>query len=660
MISLEDLYSLIENTFDFLLVADDNEKIHYVSPLMKKVCSPAGSDVVGLHLDKLLEGKSLKSFRKAMKRVKSGSRGVVAVFSTGLTSSIPIPMKVGYTKSVTGGLYLIFGMQADSLRKMDDWEKEERVKELSCLYSVAEWIEVSETIHDFFTKLPPFLARGMRYPDEATVYSSYQGTEYGQKPEAEDFISVQLFISGEEKGEIRVGYINPERELLPEEQKMLNEIGRMLSLALERKELKERIALKQGEEEEYAARLVQLEKEISERESELEQQKQRLSTVDSYLGRVNETMQESSRRLETMFKAIPDKVVLIDLNHNVVMSNRENIEPGEKCFRTCFDRETPCTDCRLSKIIRNKTPITITIRDDDRYLEVHALPVYNKDEEVEGILEFYRDVTLEKTYEQQIQQADKLASLGQLVSGIGHEINNPNQFIRGNIKIMKQALDDMLPIVDEYYKDHPELKIARLKYDFFREHIMTLVEDMSHGSERIKGIVEGLRGFARKDEGLLVDNVDINTLIGATKRLVQNEVHKHGEIELNLSEEVEPFPGNSQKIEQVMVNLIVNAAQAIPDDRKGLIKVSSSMEEGMVVIEIEDNGKGMDEKTQKQIFDPFFTTKRAKGGTGLGLAISYRIIEEHGGNISVSSKQGVGTKFTIRIPVNANGREDKS
>ena len=279
---------------------------------------------------------------------------------------------------------------------------------------------------------------------------------------------------------------------------------------------------------------------------------------------------------------------------------------------------------------------------------------------MEGILEFYRDVTLEKTYEQQIQQADKLASLGQLVSGIGHEINNPNQFIRGNIKIMKQALDDMLPIVDEYYKDHPELKIARLKYDFFREHIMTLVEDMSHGSERIKGIVEGLRGFARKDEGLLVDNVDINTLIGATKRLVQNEVHKHGEIELNLSEEVEPFPGNSQKIEQVMVNLIVNAAQAIPDDRKGLIKVSSSMEEGMVVIEIEDNGKGMDEKTQKQIFDPFFTTKRAKGGTGLGLAISYRIIEEHGGNISVSSKQGVGTKFTIRIPVNANGREDKS
>jgi len=108
------------------------------------------------------------------------------------------------------------------------------------------------------------------------------------------------------------------------------------------------------------------------------------------------------------------------------------------------------------------------------------------------------------------------------------------------------------------------------------------------------------------------------------------------------------------------VNLIVNAAQAIPDDRKGLITVSTEMDDETVVIRIEDNGKGMDEKTMKQIFDPFFTTKRAKGGTGLGLAISYRIIEEHGGSISVSSKAGEGTRFTIRIPVNHGGSEERS
>ncbi|MEA3267060.1 MAG: ATP-binding protein, partial [Candidatus Fermentibacteria bacterium] len=656
---LDDLYSLIESTFDFLLVVDNNEQIHYVSPLMKNACSSRNSDVIGKHLEELLDKNSLQSFRNAMKKVSHGDRGVLAVFSTGTADSIPIPMKVAFTKSVTGGFYLIFGKQADSLRKMSDREKEERAKELSCLYAVAEWIEVSTTIKDFFTKLPPFLAQGMQYPEEATVYSLYQGIEYGQEPGGDKFITVRLYISGEMKGEIRVGYINDEKDLLPEEWKMMKQVGRMLSLALERKELSENIALKQGEEKEFSNHLKKLESEIASRESELNSQKLKLKTVNSYLNSVNETMNESSRRFETMFKAIPDKVLMIDLNWNVIMSNRDDILPGEKCYRACFNRETPCIDCRLSKIVKNKTPVTVTFRDKDQYLEVHALPVFNKNEEVEGIMEFYRDVTLEKTYEQQIQQADKLASLGQLVSGIGHEINNPNQFIRGNIKIVKQAMDDMLPIIDEYQETHPDLKIARLKYSFFREHIMTLVDDMGHGSERIKGIVEGLRGFARKDEGLLVDNVDINTLICATQRLVQNEVHKHGEMQLEFSENVATFPGNSQKIEQVLVNLIVNAAQSIPTDTKGLITVSSSMDRDTVVVQIEDNGKGMDEKTQRQIFDPFFTTKRAKGGTGLGLAITYRIIEEHGGSISVSSKPGIGTKFTIRIPV-ADGAEEKS
>jgi signal transduction histidine kinase len=656
MIRLDTLYSVIEGNFDFLIVVDGNESIVYVSPLLKRYCSEDDCRKSGMHLTDILDLDSLNSFRMAIQKVSSGSRGVLALFSSKLDKNTPIPMKVGYVETVQGGIYLFFGAQMDALRRISDWEKEERIKELSCLYAVAEWIEVSASISEFFTRLPEYLARGMRFPEEAVVFSIYQGEEYGQKPSAKGYISVDLVVSGEHKGEIRVGYISGTNEILPEEQKMLSEIGRMLSLALERKELSERMAFKQEEEEELNRRLNKLEIEIEHREKELEAQKQKLSTADSYLDRVNRSWEETRNRLETMFAAIPGEVMLIDLNRNVVMSNQAGIEPGDKCFRTYFKRDTPCRDCRLGKIIREKTPITITIRDDDRFLEVHTLPVYNQEEEVDGILEFYRDVTLEKTYEQQIQQADKLASLGQLVSGIGHEINNPNQFIRGNIKIIRQAIEDMLPIVDDYQKQHPDLKIARLKYDFFREHIMTLIDDMSHGSERIKGIVEGLRGFARKDEGLLVDTVDVNTLLEATARLVKNEVHKHAEIVLEPGTDVMKFTGNSQKIEQVFINLIVNAAQAIPDDRKGLITVRTYMDDKdeNVMIEIEDNGKGMDEKTQKQIFDPFFTTKRAKGGTGLGLAIAFRIIEEHSGNISVTSRPGEGTRFTIRIPTGSS------
>jgi signal transduction histidine kinase len=424
----------------------------------------------------------------------------------------------------------------------------------------------------------------------------------------------------------------------------------MLNLALERKEFRDRLALKQEEEAEYNRRLEELQKEIVGRTRELEEQKSNLDIINSYFDRVNRGWEETKGRLETMFKAIPDEVVLIDKKRKVVMTNREDVEPGDYCYRSFFRREKPCEDCRLARILQDKTPVTLTMRLDDKYLQVHALPVYNQEHEVDGILEFYRDITLEKTYDQQLQQADKLASLGQLVSGIGHEINNPNQFIRGNIKIIKQSLEDVLPIIDEHYKEHSDLKIARLNYDFFRQHIMTLVDDMEHGSERIKGIVEGLRTFVRKDEGLLVDTVDINTLIEASTRLVHKEIHKHADIELDLAEDLPTFTGNAQKIEQVMINLMVNASEAMQEDVKGLITVRTRLDGGFIVVDVEDNGKGMNQQTMKQIFDPFFTTKRAKGGTGLGLAIAFRIVEEHGGNISVRSKSGAGTTFTIRIP----------
>ncbi len=650
MISLEVLYSLIRENYVFLLDCDRDENVYYCSEELRKN--------LGLHhppdlkptLSDFLSPSSLISFRKAMKDVDEGTRGVNALLTPKRIRSTTLPMHVRYVESNDLPHYLFFGAQIDTLNKLSDWEREERVKELSCIYGVAEWIETSANIHEFFTHLPQYLGPGMRFPEEVVVYSIYNDVEYGHEPESSDYIVVFLVVNGALKGEIRVGYLRDSHELLPEEQKMLSEIGRILSLALERKELRDGVALRREEEELLRDRLARLDKKISLREGELEAQQQKLSTADSYLNRINSSWEKASRRMETMFQAIPDPVMLIDPDLNVVMSNNPDVPAGLKCYEAFFHREAPCTDCRCMRVLKDKTPITSNIRQDDRYLQLHTLPVFNQDNEVDGILEFIRDVTLEKTYEQQLQQADKLASLGQLVSGIGHEINNPNQFIRGNVKIVRQALEDMLPIVDEYHQTHPDLKIAKLKYDFFKDHIMTLVDDMAHGSERIKGIVDSLRSFARKDEGLLVDTVDVNTLLGATTRLIQNEVNKRAEIEMDLAPNLPTFTGNSQKIEQVLVNLIVNAAQAMPDDVKGLIRVETRQEEGNIVVRIIDNGKGMDEKTRKQIFDPFFTTKRTRGGTGLGLAIVFRILEEHGGTIDVASKLNEGTTFTIRIP----------
>jgi signal transduction histidine kinase len=649
MLKLADLFAFMENNFDYLLVVDNSDAIVHASRLFSRDASPSGSPLKGRILAEIITPTSLNTFKSAMAQAHAGGRGI-AVFSPIEEESISIPLKAGYIGLVEGEAFVFFSNKLMGLSARDEWEKDERAKELSCLYGVAELIEVSRSINEFFTKLPRYLSMGMLYPEEVVVFSTYQGVDYGQKPASDNYLSVRLVVGKEDKGEIRVGYLDDTHELLPEEQKMLDEIGRMLNLALERKEFRDRLALKQEEEAEYNRRLEELQKEIVGRTRELEEQKSNLDIINSYFDRVNRGWEETKGRLETMFKAIPDEVVLIDKKRKVVMTNREDVEPGDYCYRSFFRREKPCEDCRLARILQDKTPVTLTMRLDDKYLQVHALPVYNQEHEVDGILEFYRDITLEKTYDQQLQQADKLASLGQLVSGIGHEINNPNQFIRGNIKIIKQSLEDVLPIIDEHYKEHSDLKIARLNYDFFRQHIMTLVDDMEHGSERIKGIVEGLRTFVRKDEGLLVDTVDINTLIEASTRLVHKEIHKHADIELDLAEDLPTFTGNAQKIEQVMINLMVNASEAMQEDVKGLITVRTRLDGGFIVVDVEDNGKGMNQQTMKQIFDPFFTTKRAKGGTGLGLAIAFRIVEEHGGNISVRSKSGAGTTFTIRIP----------
>ncbi|MCK4414366.1 MAG: PAS domain-containing protein [Candidatus Eisenbacteria sp.] len=656
MIKLGDLYAFVEGSFDFLLVIDEEEKVLHVNSLLVRACDSTARGITGKRLEEIVTPRSLDSLRTGMVQAREGLRGVVVCSPQGPSNPCSILLKTGYVDTTAGGVHLFFGSQVDGLNRFAETDKDERVKELFCIYSVAEWIEVSPSVEEFFNRLPEYLSRGMQFPESTVVYSVYQGREYGQPIASQRTISVTMVVNRKNAGSIQVGYVDEQLETLPEEQRMLNEIGRMLSLAVERKELSARLVLKQEEEASYRARLHQLEEEIDTRTRQVEEQRGNLERIDGYLERVNRDWEESKTYLETVLKGIPDPVALIDRNRTLVMTNRENVASGDKCHKTLFDNDMPCQDCRLARIVREKTPITLTIQHEGRHLEVHALPIFNADHEVDGIMEFYRDVTLEKTYEQQLSQADRMASLGELVSGIGHEINNPNQFIRGNVKILKQALDDMLPIVDAHYEQQGDLRIARLPYKFFRDHVMTLVDDMAHGSERIKSIVEGLKRFARRDEGLLIDKVEVNTAIEACVRLTHNEVHKHAEIELDLAPDLPTFVGNSQKIEQVLVNLIVNAAQAIPDEHKGLIRVQSRFDDGRVIVEVEDNGKGMNEKTIKQIFDPFFTTKRASGGTGLGLPIAYRIVEEHGGTIGVQSHVGQGTTFTVEIPVAPEGQ----
>jgi len=394
-----------------------------------------------------------------------------------------------------------------------------------------------------------------------------------------------------------------------------------------------------------------LEKNVRERTLDLENQKDLLIKKNQELMTLTEKLRESKSRLQILFNAITDTVIVIDSDLNILMSNQRTIGNKGKCFKKVFNREQPCQDCLVVRVFEQKTSVRQEKEVDDGYYLLQAYPVLDSDGNVTGALEISRVITKEKNLERQLLQADKLASLGQLVSGIGHEINNPNTFIRGNLYIIQEAMNDIFPILDQYHKSNSDAKIARLDYDIFRQSVPVLIDDMVQGANRIKGIVDGLRKFAKKDEGLLNEMVNLNTITEACLRLADNQIRRTADVKVTLDPALPSVVGNSQKLQQVIVNILINASQAISNPR-GTIHVISQFNDKEVVLRVRDDGKGMDERTIKQIFDPFFTTKRQQGGTGLGLSIAYGIIKEHQGRIDVESKVGVGTTFCIYIPRN--------
>ena len=182
---------------------------------------------------------------------------------------------------------------------------------------------------------------------------------------------------------------------------------------------------------------------------------------------------------------------------------------------------------------------------------------------------------------------------------------------------------------------------------------------MISGAERIKTIVQDLKKFARKTESSFDSNVSINDVAEQSVRLVRKQVERKANIILDLSGDLPPATVNSVGLQQVIVNLIMNANDAIGEGKKGNIRISTALGEtkDYIVIKVSDDGSGMDKATMRRIFDPFFTTKRNLGGTGLGLSIAYRIVKEHHGEIEVQSEPGKGTTFTVEIPINAGHNE---
>lgn len=255
-------------------------------------------------------------------------------------------------------------------------------------------------------------------------------------------------------------------------------------------------------------------------------------------------------------------------------------------------------------------------------------------------------------HQQELVQADKMAALGVLVSGVAHEINNPNGLILISLPFLRRYFRDALPILDDHARGESECSLAGLPYAETRAEIPKLIDEMLDGANRIKRIVNDLKDFARRDDAGGKVPEDFNRIVEVAVRLVEPTIRKAThQFSLELGPELPLVLCNTQRVEQIIVNLILNACQALPDpERKVHVATWFDPAAGAVRLTVADEGVGVAPEDLGRLTDPFFTTKRDRGGTGLGLSVSAGIAKEHNGRLDFQSRPGHGTTVTLSLP----------
>lgn len=263
-----------------------------------------------------------------------------------------------------------------------------------------------------------------------------------------------------------------------------------------------------------------------------------------------------------------------------------------------------------------------------------------------------------RTIQSQLIHQEKMASLGRMVAGIAHELNNPVNFVHGNLPYLREYFEDLkriaaaLDSVEPAHREVVDELKKKLKYDFLVTDLDNIIADLAEGAERIRQIIKNLRSFSRLDEAELKE-ASIQEGIESTIKIL-NQYYGRDKIRPDISFAEIPsvvcYPG---KLNQVWMNLLSNAAQAVAEVPDPHVRITTELDANWVIVSISDNGTGIKSQDQSKIFEPFYTTKPVGQGTGLGLSICHSIIERHGGSIWFETAQGQGTKFKVRIPLRA-------
>lgn len=271
----------------------------------------------------------------------------------------------------------------------------------------------------------------------------------------------------------------------------------------------------------------------------------------------------------------------------------------------------------------------------------------------------FRDITerirLEeesRTIQAKLIQANKMTSLGLLVSGVAHEINNPNNYIKANSQLLAGVWDDGLKILREYYEANGDFLLGGLPFSEAGSQSAEMFSGIIDGTRRIDGIVKNLKDFARQERRLTGRPLDLNQAVKSAVAMLYHEIKRHtANFQLVLNTDVPLVKGSRNQLEQVVINLVLNACQALGSKEKAVVvSTSYDVPSDQVWLVVRDDGSGMSRELIGRIMEPFFTTKLDSGGTGLGLSICQSIIKEHNGLLECESEPGKGTTFTVKLP----------
>ena len=385
-------------------------------------------------------------------------------------------------------------------------------------------------------------------------------------------------------------------------------------------------------------------------------------------------LRESEGKLNAMLDSLGDCVSMVDRDLCITWANKTAGEAfgydliGKKCYEAYHGRKQPCEPdpCVVLKAFQDggihEDEVEQTGGDGKarHFRRFAKVALRDKEGRPTAVMEIARDITERKhaeheaeVHQRQLFQAAKMISLGTLVSGVAHEVNNPVSFLMLNAPILQKLWSSSVPILDEHCRNNGDFHVGELSYSQLRERVPVLLSDMVDGAKRIKRIVGDLKDFARQSPSDMNSLVDTNSVVRAAVRLASHTIKKStNRFSEDYGSDLPRVKGNAQRIEQVVVNLLLNACQALPDKERS-VNVSTLHHEpsASVVIKISDDGTGIPLELQGRITDPFFTTKRDSGGTGLGLAISDKIVHEHGGIMAFVSTPDQGTTVTVRLPV---------